>query len=115
MFGNKLKQLRINKGLTQEELGKKFNLGKSSISMYESGKNFPDLDMVKDFAEYFEVSTDYLIGVESLNKSDMYEIEQLRQILINNGILSEDHDMTKEEFDKAMEFYKANAKFFIDK
>jgi transcriptional regulator with XRE-family HTH domain len=115
MFGNKLKQLRINSGLTQEELGKKFNLGKSSISMYESGKNFPDLDMIKNIATFFGVSADYLIGVESLNNSELYEIEQLRQILINNGIMSEDHDMTKEEFDKAMEFYKANSKFFIDK
>ena len=115
MFGKRLKRLRENKNLTQEQLGSIFGLVKSSISMYENGIRIPDSDLICKFAEYFGVSTDYLLGVDSFSNKELLEIEQLRQILIGQGIMSPDHEMTKEEFNNAMEFYKANAKFFLDK
>ena len=61
-FGIRLKQLREQKEMTQQELGKLFNVSKTAISLYESGKRFPDQSMLNKLAEYFNVSFDFLFG-----------------------------------------------------
>lgn len=60
--GERLKQLRKEKKLTQTELGNKINVTKVSISGYESGNRSPDTDTLQRLADFFEVSTDYLLG-----------------------------------------------------
>ena len=62
MDGERLKQLRKEKQLTQSELGEKINVTKVSISGYESGNRTPDTDTLQKLADFFEVSTDYLLG-----------------------------------------------------
>ncbi len=66
--GNKLKQKRLDKGLTQEELGKMLNKTKNNISQYESGKRQPDTNTLKSFAEIFNCSIDYLLGLSDSKK-----------------------------------------------
>ncbi|MGW9128113.1 helix-turn-helix domain-containing protein [Paenibacillus chitinolyticus] len=61
-FGVRLRELREGKGLSQEEFGAKFELGKVAISGYERSKRQPTLELVVAFAEFFGVSTDYLLG-----------------------------------------------------
>ena len=61
-FGERLKKLRTSKRLTQEELGKIVHVSKVSISGYERGERSPDRETLTDLADYFEVSTDYLLG-----------------------------------------------------
>lgn len=62
ILGQRLKQLRKNKNITQSELGKIINVGKSTISQYESGISNPDYETLKKLADFFNVSTDYLLG-----------------------------------------------------
>lgn len=62
IFGERFKQLRKEKDLTQEKLAKMFHLNKSSISRYEKGQQIPETETLKNFAEYFGVSIDYLLG-----------------------------------------------------
>ncbi|MCG8501992.1 MAG: helix-turn-helix domain-containing protein [Firmicutes bacterium] len=62
ILGKRLKELRVENNLTQEEFGKNFNLRKSTISQYESGKSRPDDDLKKSFAKFFNVTIDYLLG-----------------------------------------------------
>jgi transcriptional regulator with XRE-family HTH domain len=62
MFGIRLRELRKNKGMTMKELGKKFTLAESTISGYENGNRKPDIEMIGAFANFFEVSSDYLLG-----------------------------------------------------
>jgi transcriptional regulator with XRE-family HTH domain len=62
VFGKRLSQLRKEKGLTQEELAKALNMTRSSLSLYEIGKRDPDTDTLRKFADYFNVSVDYLLG-----------------------------------------------------
>lgn len=59
-FGQKLRELRSNKKMTQEELGKLLNVSKVSISGYENDTREPDKGSIKKLAEFFDVSTDYL-------------------------------------------------------
>ncbi|MPN12786.1 HTH-type transcriptional regulator Xre [bioreactor metagenome] len=65
-FSERLKELRLEKRLTQEELAEKFYLNKSSISRYERGQQVPELELLKKIADFFGVGTDFLLG-----KSDM--------------------------------------------
>ncbi|MBB6215190.1 transcriptional regulator with XRE-family HTH domain [Anaerosolibacter carboniphilus] len=62
VFQNRLRELRKALGLSQEKLGQKFNLAKSTISQYELGKRSPDSVMLTKLADFFNVTVDYLLG-----------------------------------------------------
>lgn len=62
-FGVIIKKLRIEKEWTQEYVANKLNISVGALSRYETGMYEPkSLDLVKDFANLFCVSTDYLLG-----------------------------------------------------
>lgn len=64
-FGIKIKNLRLQKRLTQAELAQKLGVTKSVISAYETGLRMPSYDVLVQIARIFKVSTDYLLGVET--------------------------------------------------
>ena len=61
-FGERFKELRIEKRLTQEKLADMFFTKKASISRYENNVNIPEIEALKKFADFFDVSIDYLLG-----------------------------------------------------
>ena len=67
-LGNRLKTLRLQKGITQENLAAQLSVTKSTISAYENGDRRPPLENLLLLARIFKVTTDYLLGVEQ--KSD---------------------------------------------
>jgi transcriptional regulator with XRE-family HTH domain len=93
MFGKRLRELRKEKKLTMKELGKKFNLAESTISGYENENRKPDMDIIKQFADFFETSVDYLLGRTndpSISKVVTYNSEVETLILESLEGLSED-------------------------
>jgi len=62
LFPKRLRELRKERKLTAREFGEKFSLAESTISGYETGARKPDLETVDKFADYFDVSVDYLMG-----------------------------------------------------
>ncbi|WP_069876287.1 helix-turn-helix domain-containing protein [Fusibacter sp. 3D3] len=68
MIENRLKQLRKENSLTQKELADKLNISKGSIAMYETGKRSPDNDILSSIADFFDVSTDYLLGRSNIRR-----------------------------------------------
>lgn len=62
-FAKRLKELRLNNGLTQKELAKSIEVGRTTISEYESGKIVPKQEGLLRIANHFNVSVDYLTGV----------------------------------------------------
>lgn len=73
-LGDRLKDLRINKNLTQDELGKMLNVTKVSVCCYEKGKRTPSLDTLSDLSDVFGVSVDYFLGNDvSVIKEDSPE------------------------------------------
>ncbi len=60
-FGTRLKRLRLNMDMTQQDFAEQFNLNKSSISKYEKDKNLPENQLLIEIADYFNVSVDYLL------------------------------------------------------
>ncbi|HGG0416061.1 TPA: helix-turn-helix domain-containing protein [Clostridium sporogenes] len=61
MFGDRLKELREEKDLTQEELGKFLNVSRQAISSYESEETEPSINNLVKLANIFNVSLDYLL------------------------------------------------------
>ncbi|WMJ79518.1 helix-turn-helix transcriptional regulator [Clostridium sp. MB40-C1] len=62
MFSDRLKELREEKKLTQEELGKFLNVSRQAISGYEAGSIEPSINNLIKLADVFNVSLDYLLG-----------------------------------------------------
>lgn len=60
-FGKKLKELRIDKGLSQQKLGELLGFCNQTISFWESGSREPDLDTLVNIAHFFGVSVDELL------------------------------------------------------
>lgn len=64
-FKDRLKELRLEMGITQKELATIVGVGRTTISEYESGKIVPSQQKLLKIAEYFGVSVDYLTGVSN--------------------------------------------------
>ncbi len=62
MFSEKLKTLRKQHGITQEQLAKELGIGTSTIGMYESNIRKPSYKVLKKISNYFNVSVDYLVN-----------------------------------------------------
>ena len=98
MFGDRLKKLRKDKNMTQEDVSKLCNVAKQTISNWESNITQPPFEIVTKLAKYFNVTTDYLLG---LNQDDLDKIERLKIACQEAGLMA-GQDFTLEEFEKAM-------------
>lgn len=94
-FGNMIRSLREKNNMTQEELANKIGISRTNITQYESGVRKVPLNIVKSFADFFNVSVDYLIG----NKVNDTNIK-------NNSLLDKlsNIDFTDEEITKIYDF-----------
>jgi len=61
-FSTRVKELRESRGLSQESLGKIIGVKRYSVYTYEKGRNYPDIPRLIALADYFDVTTDYLLG-----------------------------------------------------
>lgn len=68
-FKEIIKNLRKEYGISQDELGKRIGMARSSVANYENGQNFPSTDILLKLSEVFNCSTDYLLG-NSTNKQN---------------------------------------------
>jgi transcriptional regulator with XRE-family HTH domain len=71
-IGQIIRRLRREKDITQKELGKAVGVAESTISLYESGRNIPDLNMTRKLAIFFNVSLDYLAGDGAVEDREKY-------------------------------------------
>ncbi|MCU6603792.1 helix-turn-helix transcriptional regulator [Peribacillus frigoritolerans] len=63
MFNERLREIRKNRKMRQEDLAKLLGVGKSTIAGYEKGFRQPKLEVVNKLAKIFNTSTDYLLGI----------------------------------------------------
>lgn len=83
-FSNRLISLRKERGLTQEDLAQLIHKKRSTVSGYETEGKEPDLDTVCWLANYFGVSTDYLLGYSD-------ERNHVEQVFFNDKVNFERH------------------------
>jgi transcriptional regulator with XRE-family HTH domain len=62
MLGALISELRLDRNMNQKDLARILNVSVATISHYESEKNFPDVNMLVQIADFFGVSVDYLLG-----------------------------------------------------
>ena len=63
-FSERLKELRIEKNLSQRALSKELGYSQPAIARWEYGTQIPNIDVAITIAKYFGVTTDYLLGLE---------------------------------------------------
>ncbi|MCR4955430.1 MAG: helix-turn-helix domain-containing protein [Lachnospiraceae bacterium] len=73
-IGNFLKRLRKEKGITQEQMAEVLNVSGRTVSRWENGKNMPDISLLVDIAQFYEVSISEIIGGE--RKSEIMNKEE---------------------------------------
>lgn len=91
MLGEKIRELRKLKGLTLKEFGDILNLSESTVSMYENNKRNPDYLTIKKIADFFMVSTDYLLGYTGEDSSSFSDEDQI----LNNNRSNDDIKTSK--------------------
>lgn len=67
MLGEKLRKLRLEKGMTQKDIAELLEVTPKAISAYELDNREPSLENLKALASYFNVTTDYLLDVKRVN------------------------------------------------
>ncbi|MBQ8215528.1 MAG: helix-turn-helix transcriptional regulator [Clostridia bacterium] len=83
-FGEKLKTLRTEAGMTQTELAKRLSITKSVVSYYELQERTPSPDVLIQLADIFHVTTDYLLGIDHKKMIDVSDLsdEDMHFLLI---------------------------------
>ena len=72
LIGKKIKQMRRERDLTQEEVAAHLGVSFQSISKWERGDGYPDITMLPALANYFKVSIDELLGISELEMRKKY-------------------------------------------
>ena len=65
-FGEKLRKLRTERGLTQDELAQKIYVTRTAISKWESDRGYPNIDSLKAISKFFSVSIDDLLSSDEV-------------------------------------------------
>lgn len=64
IFSQRLRELRLDKGLSMKQLAKELNTTDAAISNWENGINEPKISYLISMSKFFNVSTDYILGLE---------------------------------------------------
>lgn len=97
-FGDNLKKLRNEAGLTQKKLADELEISPSAVGMYEHGRRKPDYEMLIKVSRLFSVSIDCLVGnTEVPNEATDIIKEMKSKILSSNNITLNGVLMTKSE------------------
>jgi len=120
-FGERLKQVRIKKGLTQKEVAESTGLIRATLANWEIGRAEPDLESIKTLANFYSIPVDYLLGrtdtTETLEKDiesaisghpDLIEIwSEIKNREDLQSLFREVKPMTPENVKKVIRIIKA--------
>lgn len=100
MLGERLAKLRKEKGNTQEEIAKYLGVTRPAYTAYERNTRTPDYELLKKIADYYNVSTDYLLGHETKDIDSMTEEEideEIKEIMREVNVWYKDEPKDKKE------------------
>lgn len=70
IFGNRLKTIRRKNDELQSDLAEILKVDTSMISLWENGKNYPEVKKLIEIAEHYKISVDYLLGISEMENSN---------------------------------------------
>lgn len=100
--GQKIRKLRIDSELTQEDVAKHLSVLSKTVSRYELGKSYPSYAVLHELADYFSVPMSYFVNDDDRYKQS--KVEELISELIKEGIITD-----VDSIDKATESMIINA------
>lgn len=113
ILGIRLKMIRTEHNLTQEEFGKPYNIKKSTVSQYESGSSRPDDELKTRIASDYNVSLDWLMGKSDIRnyEDSLKPIDKINKLVKDNGIGTiaahfDGEDFTNDDLDDIENFIK---------
>lgn len=107
-LGERLKNLRLEKGISQTDLAQQFNIARSTLSQYESNQRTPSDEIKLKFSQYFNVSTDYLLGISDIR--NYTEDPNITIALHSDTDYDELPDEAKKEINGFIEYVKQKYK-----
>lgn len=81
-FGLRIQQLRLSHNMSQEELGRRINRSRSVVCGYEINMKIPPLEVLTDIANVFNVSLDYLVGIDKAEMASLAGLNQKQKDLV---------------------------------
>ena len=107
----KLRELREKQGISLDKLGEIFHIQKSSLSRIETGKQEPKADLINALADYFDVTTDYLLGRTDEKHTKKERFQGVNTIAAHRlGNIEQLSDEGLEELDNYIELLKLKYK-----
>lgn len=117
MLTKKLKELRVQADLTQQDVADSIGISRGRYSQYEIGKRNPNYATLKQIADFFKVSVDFLIKDEDVNPQQQQLTNKIYDLLIKKEFIESDEVLSPEKIDyiekvldKAIELAKLTAK-----
>ena len=107
MIGKRLKHLRQGKKLLQKELAEKLKLTQQTISLYESNSRQPDYVTLEKIANFFEVTTDYLLG---RTNQKYFSQDETIAFHAKGDLNEEDQKMVRDLIDRLVKDHKGTDK-----
>lgn len=107
MLGQKIRDLRKQKRLSQTELGKYIGVSQTTVTAWENGRAEPSSGYLSKLADYFNVTTDYLLGRSEKHKEDNSGLSENQKLVA----YSIDPDISDEERKAIIEMVEAAKKF----
>lgn len=116
--GSIIKKLRERKNMSQDELAEQLNITRQAISRYENGDRGVNQDLLFQLASIFNVSINEFFpplnnGYSKQEISKEEEFELLKDTLKRKGFLDENEDLSEENYNRLIEFAKANKPFIM--
>lgn len=111
MFSDNFRKLRKSYGLTQAEMAHSLGISPSTVGMYEQGRREPDSDMLKKICALYNVSTDYLLGVNIQSENDEKSVDDFIDeitytLRAQKGLMFNGKPITKKDKEKIVEAIK---------
>lgn len=119
-FANRLSKIMTIRNIKPIELSNKTGIAKSQISHWLAGTYKAKQDSLTVLAEFFDVDETWLMGFDVPMKSERKrlskeeELELLKDVLTRKGFLDKNENISEEDFNKLIEFAKANKSFIMN-
>ena len=114
LFEQRLRDLRLKKGLTQKELAYKLGVSPSAVGMYEQGRREPENALLSELCRILDTTTDYLIGFTKTPQDVGEVIEDFTGMLMSQeGLMFNGQPISPEDREKIVIAIKSAAAVVI--
>lgn len=86
LIGEKIRLLRTERGMTQQELADIIGVSKNAISLYETSKEYPSLSTLCKLVSVFHVSSDYLLGLTNVREMEFNDLDEAQMGILRQTV-----------------------------